>query len=215
MSETGMVMHWTVDDRKIGSCGKVLEDLFEVKLVDDEDMEVAVGEIGEIAVRPKKPYIMMSEYYRMPEKTLESFRNLWFHTGDYARRDEEGYFYFVDRKKDSIRRRGENISSFEVEKVISSHPKVLESAVFAVPSELGEDEVKANVILRPGETLPPEDLIKYCNERMAYFSIPRYLEFVSELPKTPTSRVEKYRLRQAGITENTWDREKVGVKITR
>ncbi len=215
MSETGIVMHWTVDDRKIGTCGKVLDDLFEVKLVDDDDLEVGVGEVGEIIVRPKKPYIMMSEYYKMPEKTLESFRNLWFHTGDYAKRDEEGYYYFVDRKKDAIRRRGENISSFEVEKVINSHPKVLECAVFAVPSELGEDEVKANVVLRPGETLPPEELIKYCNERMAYFAIPRYLEFVSELPKTPTNRVEKYRLRQAGITENTWDREKAGIKITR
>jgi crotonobetaine/carnitine-CoA ligase len=99
--------------------------------------------------------------------------------------------------------------------VNNSHPKVLESAVFAVPSELGEDEVKANVVLRRGEILPPEDLIKYCNERMAYFAIPRYLEFVSELPKTSTNRVEKYLLRQAGITQNTWDREKAGVKITR
>jgi crotonobetaine/carnitine-CoA ligase len=215
MSETGIVIHWTVDDRKAGSCGKVLQDLFEVKLVDDEDMEVAMGKVGEIVVRPKKPYTMMSEYYRMPEKTLESFRNLWFHTGDYGKQDEEGYYYFVDRKKDALRRRGENISSFEVEKVINSHPKVLESAVFAVPSELGEDEVKANVVLRRGEILPPEDLIKYCNERMAYFAIPRYLEFVSELPKTPTNRVEKYLLRQAGITQNTWDREKAGVKITR
>jgi crotonobetaine/carnitine-CoA ligase len=215
MSETGIVIHWTVDDRKAGSCGKVLQDLFEVKLVDDEDMEVVAGKVGEIIVRPKKPYTMMSEYYRMPEKTLESFRNLWFHTGDYSKQDEEGYYYFVDRKKDALRRRGENISSFEVERVINSHPKVLESAVFAVPSELGEDEVKANIVLRPGEILPPEDLIKYCNERMAYFAIPRYLEFVSELPKTPTNRVEKYLLRQAGITQNTWDREKAGVKITR
>jgi crotonobetaine/carnitine-CoA ligase len=157
----------------------------------------------------------MSEYYKMPEKTLDAYRNLWFHTGDYAKRDEEGYFYFVDRKKDALRRRGENISSFEVEKVINSHPKVLESAVFAVPSELGEDEVKANLVLKPGEVLPPGELIRYCNDRMAYFAIPRYLEFVSELPKTPTNRVEKYRLRQAGITKDTWDREKAGVKINR
>jgi len=213
MTETGMVMHWTVDDRKIGSCGKVLEDLFEAKLVDNDDVEVPIGSIGEIVVRPKVPFVMMSEYYKMPEKTLEAFRNLWFHTGDYARRDEEGYFYFVDRKKDAIRRRGENISSFEVEKVINSHPKVLESAVFAVPAELGEDEVKANVVLKRGENLTPEELIHFCNERMAYFAIPRYLEFVSGLPKTPTNRVEKYRLREAGITENTWDREKAGVKI--
>jgi crotonobetaine/carnitine-CoA ligase len=215
MSEIGLVIHDAIDDRKTGACGKVLDDLFEVILVDDDDMEVPVGDIGEIVVRPKKPYIMMSGYYNMPDKTLEAYRNLWFHTGDYAKKDEEGYFYFVDRKKDAIRRRGENISSFEVEKVINEHPKVLESAVFAVPSELGEDDVKANIVLKPGESLPPEDLIKHCNERMAYFAIPRYLEFVSELPKTPTNRVEKYRLREAGITENTWDREKAGVKIKR
>lgn len=213
MTETGMVMHWTVDDRKIGSCGKVLEDLFEAKLVDNDDVEVPIGSIGEIVVRPKVPFVMMSEYYKMPEKTLEAFRNLWFHTGDYAKRDEEGYFYFVDRKKDAIRRRGENISSFEVEKVINSHPNVLESAVFAVPAELGEDEVKANVVLKQGANLAPEELIHFCNERMAYFAVPRYLEFVPGLPKTPTNRVEKYRLREAGITKNTWDREKAGVKI--
>jgi len=215
MSEIGLVVHDAIDDRRTGSCGKALDDLFEVKLFDDDDMEVPVGAIGEIVVRPKKPYIMMSGYYNMPDKTLESYRNLWFHTGDYAKKDEDGYFYFVDRKKDAIRRRGENISSFEVEKVINTHPKVLESAVFAVPSELGEDEVKANVVLKPDESLSPKDLIEHCNDRMAYFAIPRYLEFVSELPKTPTNRVEKYRLREAGITEKTWDREKAGVRLTR
>ena len=215
MSEIGIVIHDDINARKTGSCGRVLHDYFEVQLVDDDDMEVGVGEVGEIVVRPKKAYIMMSEYYKMPDKTLESFQNLWFHTGDYAKKDEEEYFYFVDRKKDAIRRRGENISSFEVEKVINTHPKVLESAVFAVPSELGEDEVKANVVLKSLETLPPEELIMYCNERMAHFAIPRYLEFVQELPKTPTDRTEKYRLREAGITENTWDREKAGFKITR
>jgi len=215
MSEIGLVVHDAIDDRKTGACGKVLDDLFEVVLVDDDDAEVPVGDIGEIVVRPKKPYIMMSGYYNMPEKTLEAYRNLWFHTGDYAKKDEEGYFYFVDRKKDAIRRRGENISSFEVEKVINEHPKILESAVFAVPSELGEDDVKANIVLKPGENLLPEDVIKFCNERMAYFAVPRYLEFVCELPKTPTNRIEKYRLREAGITENTWDREKAGIKIKR
>jgi len=215
LTEAGIFMHWTVDDRKIGSCGKIVDEYYEAKLVDDEDNEVPVGQTGEIIVRPKAPFIMMSEYYKMPEKTLESYRNLWFHTGDWARKDEEGYFFFVDRKKDALRRRGENISSFEVEKVINSHPKVMESAVFAVPSDLGEDEVKANVVLKPNDTLTPEELIKYCNDRMAYFAIPRYLEFVPELPKTPTARVEKYRLREAGITPNTWDREKAGVKVTR
>jgi len=215
LTEAGIFIHWTVNDRKLGSCGKLVEEYYEANLVDDEDNEVPVGQIGEIVVRPKAPFIMMSEYYEMPEKTLESYRNLWFHTGDYARKDEEEYFYFVDRKKDAIRRRGENISSFEVEKVINSHPGVLESAVFAIPSDLGEDDVKVNVVLKPGEKLSPEELIRFCNENMAYFAVPRYLEFVVDLPKTATNRIEKYRLREAGITVNTWDREKSGIKITR
>lgn len=215
MTEVGIVIHDDIRARRKGSCGRVLDEYYDVQLVDDEDVEVGIGEIGEIVVRPKKPYIMMTEYYNMPDKTLEVYGNLWFHTGDYAKKDEDGYFYFVDRKKDALRRRGENISSFEVEKVINTHPKVLESAVFAVPSELGEDEVKANIVLKPAEDLPPEDLIRYCNERMAYFAVPRYLEFVEELPKTPTNRLEKYRLREMGLTANTWDRVKAGVQVTR
>jgi len=215
MTEIGIVIHDDIKARRTGSCGRVLEEYYEVKLVDDDDMEVKTGEIGEIVVRPLKPYIMMTEYYKMPDKTLEAYHNLWFHTGDYAKKDEDGYFYFVDRKKDAIRRRGENISSFEVEKVINTHPSILECAVFAVPSELGEDEVKMNVVLKPNEALSPEDLIEFCRQRMAYFAVPRYVEFVSDLPKTPTNRIEKYRLRQLGITPNTWDREKAGIKITR
>ncbi|MFH0730398.1 MAG: AMP-binding protein [Pseudomonadota bacterium] len=215
LTEAGICMHWTVNDRKPGSCGKVIDKYYEVKLVDDEDNEVTDGTTGEIVVRPKTPFIMMSGYYELPEKTLESYRNLWFHSGDWAKKDEEGYFYFVDRKKDAIRRRGENISSFEVEKVINSNPKVLESAAYSVPSELGEDEVMASVVLKPGETLKPEELIAYCNDRMAYFAVPRYIEFIEELPKTPTNKIEKYRLREVGLQQNTWDREKAGIKIVR
>jgi crotonobetaine/carnitine-CoA ligase len=207
MTEIGIVVHDDIQARRIGSCGRVLGEYYQVQLVDDDDTDIGVGEVGEIVVRPKKPYIMMTEYYKMPDKTLETYRNLWFHTGDYAKKDQDGYFYFVDRKKDAIRRRGENISSFEVEKIINAHPQVLECAVFAVPSELGEDEVKANVVLRKDQTLPPEKLIEFCDERMAHFAVPRYVEYVTELPKTPTNRVEKYRLRELGITENTWDRE--------
>jgi crotonobetaine/carnitine-CoA ligase len=190
-------------------------DIYEIKLFDDQDKEVPVGEVGEIVFRPREPFIMMLEYYNMPEKTLEAFRNLWFHTGDLAKKDADGYFYFVDRKKDALRRRGENISSFEVERAVNSHPSVLESAAVAVPSELGEDEVKICVVLKPGATLIPEELIKYCNDRMPYFAVPRFVEFMESLPKTPTDRVEKYKLKQAGITTNTWDREKAGVQVTR
>jgi crotonobetaine/carnitine-CoA ligase len=190
-------------------------DIYEVKLFDDSDSEVPVGEIGEIVFRPRVPHVMMSEYYNMPEKTLEACRNLWFHTGDLAKKDEDGYFYFVDRKKDALRRRGENISSFEVERAINTHPSVLESAAVAVQSELAEDEVKICVVLKPGEILLPEELIRYAADRMPYFAVPRFVEFMDALPKTPTERVQKYLLKQAGITANTWDREKAGIKIGR
>jgi len=208
MTEIGLPIHVKTNDRRSGSCGKTLEDLYEVKLFDDNDNEVPVGEPGEIVFRPREPFLMMLEYYNMPDKTLETFRNLWFHTGDLAKQDEDGYFYFVDRKKDALRRRGENISSFEVEKTVNSHPKVLESAAIAVPADIGDDEVKICVVLKPGESLAPEELIEYCNERMPHFAVPRFVEFMDSLPKTPTERVEKYKLKAAGITPNTWDKEK-------
>ena len=214
MTEIGIPVHVRVNDRRPGSCGKVL-DIYEVKLVDDEDNEVAVGEPGEIIFRPREPFTMMLGYYNMPEKTLEVYRNLWFHTGDLAKKDEDEYFYFVDRKKDALRRRGENISSFEVERAINSHPSVLESAAVAVQSELAEDEVKICVVLKPGASLTPEELIRHANDRMPYFAVPRYVEFMESLPKTPTERVQKYLLKQAGITPTTWDREASGVQVTR
>ena len=214
MTEIGIPVHVRVNDRRLGSCGKPL-DIYEIKLFDDQDNEVPAGEAGEIVFRPREPFVMMLGYYNMPDKTAESFRNLWFHTGDLAKRDEDGYFYFVDRKKDALRRRGENISSFEVERAVNSHPSVLESAAVAVPSEVGEDEVKICLVLRPGVTLTPEELIRHCNDRMPYFAVPRYVEFMESLPKTPTERVEKYKLKQAGITANTWDREKAGIQLTR
>ena len=158
---------------------------------------------------------MMSGYYNMPEKTLEAYRNLWFHSGDLAKKDEDGYYYFVDRKKDSLRRRGENISSFEVERAINTHPAVLESAAVAVKSDLAEDEVKICVVLKPGFTLSPEELIRYANERMPHFAVPRYVEFMDSLPKTPTERTQKFLLKQAGITPQTWDREQAGVRVER
>jgi crotonobetaine/carnitine-CoA ligase len=214
MTEIGIPVHVRVDDRRKGSCGKPM-DIYEIKLVDDGDNEVPVGEIGEIVFRPKEPHIMMLEYYNMPEKTLEAYSNLWFHTGDLAKKDGDGYFYFVDRKKDALRRRGENISSFEVERAINTHPKVLESAAVAVKSELAEDEVKICVVLQPGESMEYAELISYANDRMPYFAVPRYVEWMDKLPKTPTERIQKYLLKQAGVTENTWDREKAGIKITR
>jgi len=215
MTETGIVMASPFEEEiRLGSCGKPLK-VYDVRIFDDHDIECGPRVTGEIVVRGREPYGQMDGYYNMPEATVRASRNLWFHTGDFAYKDEDGYFYFVDRKKDALRKGGENISSFEVEQVINSHPKVFESAVLAVPSELSEDDVKAVVVLKDGEKITPEELISFCNDRMAYFAVPRYLEFKESLPKTPTSRVEKYKLREEGVTKDTWDREKAGYKLKR
>lgn len=202
------------EPRRLGCCGKPNEDV-EVRIVDDDDLELGPTNVGEIVMRAREPYTMMSGYYKMPSETLEVFRNLWFHTGDMGYMDREGYLYFVGRKKEAIRRRGENISAFEVEKIANQHPSVLESAAIAVPSELSEDDLKLVVVVREGEELTPEDLITFCEKRMAYYMVPRYIEFRSSLPKTPTQRVEKYKLQVEGNKSNTWDRESAGYRINR
>lgn len=214
MSEIGIPLINTLKDRKPGTCGKPSPD-YVVKVMDDNCMELGPNTVGELLVRPLIHHYILKEYINMPEKTLEAFQDLWFHTGDYAYYDEEGYFYFVDRKKDALRRRGENISSYEVEKVINSHPAVLESAVIAAKPNGGEDEVMACLTLKPGKTLTPPELMTYCEERMAYFMIPRYLRFMGSLPKTATGRVQKYSLRKEGVTPDTWDRETAGYKLKR
>lgn len=214
MSEIGIPLINTAKESKPGTCGKPLPD-YVVKLIDDNGMEVGVHTTGELLIRPLKPYCMLLEYYKMPDKTVEACRDMWFHTGDYLYHDEEGYFYFVDRKKDALRRRGENISSYEVEKVVNSHPAVVESAAVAVKSELGEDEVMVCLSLKEGREVTPVELIAYCEEHMAYFMIPRYLRFMETLPKTPTQRTLKYQLREEGVTPDTWDREKAGYQLKR
>lgn len=202
------------DDRRPGSCGKAING-YEARLVDEDGNEVPTGQPGEIVVRPQRAHLGTTGYYRQPDATLELFRDLWIHTGDLATQDADGYFYYVDRKKQALRRRGENISSFEVEAVIGGHPAVLESCVVGVPSELGEDEVKAVVVLRPGASASARELIAWCESRLAYFAIPRYVAFRSTLPKTPSERVEKYRLRDEGVTPDCWDREQAGVVLAR
>jgi crotonobetaine/carnitine-CoA ligase len=187
-----------------GSAGRV-HPRFEVKVVDAEDREVPAGTAGEIVTRPRDPFTMMEGYYRMPETTVEVFRNLWYHTGDAGRIDDDGYLYFIDRIKDVIRRRGENISSYEVEQVITSHPAVAECAAVAARSELSEDEVMAVVVPREGATIEPAEIVAWCNDRMAYFMVPRFIRIVAELPKTPTGKVEKYQLRAAATSTGTWD----------
>jgi carnitine-CoA ligase len=192
--------------RTPGSCGMVVKP-FDVRIFDENDLERPSGEVGEIVIRSEDSGLIMKEYYRDPDATQAVFRNDWFHTGDLASRDSEGRFYFVGRKKESIRRRGENISAFEVEEVANLHPAVLESAAIGIPSDLTEDEVKLVVVPRPGHTIDPSELLSFCEARMANFMVPRYIEIVDTLPKTPTMKIEKYRLVEFGLTPTTWDRE--------
>ena len=202
------------DEPRAGSCGKAITG-WDVRIVDDDDNEVPHGEQGEFIARSNKMWVGTTGYYSKPEATLELFRNGWIHTGDLGRMDADGYFYFVDRKKQALRRRGENISSFEVEAVIGSHPAVLESCVVGVPSEVGEEEVKAVIVLKEGHRVTEEELVRWCEPRMAYFAIPRYIAIRSSLPKTPSERVEKFKLKAEGVTPDCWDREKSGIVLQR
>ena len=166
-------------------------------------------------MRAKEPWIMTNGYWNHPEWTVKAWRNLWMHTGDMMMKDEDGNLYFVDRTKDAIRRRGENISSMEVENEINSHEAVLESAVIPVASQETEQEVMAVVVLKPGASLEFEEMIRYLEPRMAYFMVPRYLEVLDELPKTPTGKIQKYVLRERGLGARTWDRVQVGIRLKR
>ncbi len=209
MTEVNIPLYTEIDIDKPGSCGREYSRYFEVCIVDPEtDEERPRNEVGEIVVRPRQPFGFMTGYNRMPEKTVEAWRNFWFHTGDAASMDEDGYVFFVDRIKDCIRCRGENISSYEVEAVLLEHGAVVEAAVIAVQSEItgGEDEVKAVVVLRGGAAVSHADLFQYCRRKLPKFAVPRFLEFVAALPKTPTEKVQKHILRERGITKMTWDR---------
>jgi crotonobetaine/carnitine-CoA ligase len=213
MTEVGLPITAGWNPPNTRTCGQLRRGRpgYEVRVVDEHDEEVPTGEVGELVVRASEPWVMNTGYWRLPDKTAEAWRNGWFHTGDGFRVDEDGWFYFVDRVKDAIRRRGENISSLEVEAEINQHPAVRESAVVAVASEFGEDDVMAVIVLHAGEELEPEALIEYLTPRMPRFMIPRYLEFVEALPKTEaTLRIQKVKLRAEGATPSTWDRERSG-----
>jgi crotonobetaine/carnitine-CoA ligase len=200
--------------RRPGSMGKVTPGL-QVKLVNDDDSEVPAGQPGEIVVRPTEPHRLFSNYWNDPEATVAAFRNLWHHTGDMGRRDDEGYFWFVDRKKDSIRRRGENVSSIELEQAILRHDAVANVAVHAVPSELGEDDIKVCIVLAPQAHLTPEMLFGFFKSRLPYYAIPRYVEFVDELPANVNGRVQKFLLRERAITSSTVDFDKLNLVVSR
>lgn len=189
------------------SCGRALP-AYDVRVVDSEDREVAAGQVGEIVIRPLEPGLITSGYYGMPEATLATFRNLWLHSGDLGIRDEDGYLYFVTRAKEAIRRRGENISAFEVEEVISAHPDVAEAAAFGVPSQDTEEEVAVVAVLNPQAGLTEAGLVSYCQPRMAGFMLPRWIRLSrSALPRTPTGKVEKFRLLETFDPATWWDRE--------
>lgn len=205
-TELGVVTVNRAESFRKGSCGQAVP-LFEIEIHDESDRPCPPHRAGEIVVRPKEPFTMFSGYYGMDEATVKCWQNLWFHTGDRGKMDEDGYFYFLDRKKDVVRRRGENISSYEVERVINDHPKVQESAVVGVPSELTEEEVLAVIVVKENETLEPEDLLQYCQRHLPSFSLPAYIRMVKEFPRTPSQRIEKYKLREEGVTEDTWIRE--------
>jgi len=203
LTETSMpILSPYGEDRPLGACGLANEEWFDVRLVDSEtDEEVGTGEVGELVVRPKHPWTTCSGYFGMPEKTVEAFRNLWFHTGDGLKRDEDGWFYFVDRLKDAIRRRGENISSYEVEQAVLGCPEVLECAAIGVAADVdaGEDEVMIFVVAR--EAITTDEIHSWCRDRLPAFAMPRYIRVVDGLPKTPSGKVRKAELREAAGPE--------------
>jgi carnitine-CoA ligase len=213
-TETNCIMGASLAEQRPGMMGKLLQG-FSARVVDAYDNEVADGEAGELVLRADEPFAFATGYFGMPEKTVESWRNLWFHTGDRVAREADGFYRFIDRMKDAIRRRGENISSYEVEQVLVSHPQVENAAVFPVCSELAEDEVMAAVVRRVGTPLTHAALLDYCQPRMPYFAVPRFVEFVDALPVTENGKVTKYKLRERGVTAATWDREKAGYKVVR
>jgi crotonobetaine/carnitine-CoA ligase len=187
----------------------------QLRIVNENDIEVVEGGVGELIIRPDMPWAINHGYYKNPEATARAWRNGWFHTGDVFRRDAEANYYFVDRLKDAIRRRGENISSFEVEVVVNDHPAVQECAAIPVPSEHGEDEVMVVLAAKAGETIDPAKLIDFLIPRMAHFMVPRYIRIIDALPKTPTTKIQKIGLREAGITGDTWDREAASIRLRR
>ena len=197
-----------------GAVGKLVADWFDVRLVDpDTDEEVANGDMGELVVRAKWPWTMSSGYNANPEANTKAMRNLWWHTGDGLRQDDHGWFYFVDRVNDALRVGGENVSSYEVEQVALMHPAIAACAAVGVRSVEagGEQDIKLCVVAQAGMKVDPVALIQFFETRAPFFAIPRYIEIIAELPKTPSEKIQKHLLRSAGIGANTWDRKAAGI----
>lgn len=219
MTEFGVPVWGNITDPVTPGCaGRVLDEFYELKIVNPETEEpLPARQVGEIVVRPKVPFAFMAGYYRMPETTNEAWRNLWFHSGDAGYLDEQGRLFYVDRIKDRIRRRGENISGFEIEEVISAHPHVRQCAVVGVksPDAGGEDEIMAYVVVANGCELSAETLMDWCVPRMPRYAVPRFIEFVAEIEQTASGKVRKAALREKGVTSGTWDRERAGYVVPR
>ena len=205
-TETNLVMSNAVNGYAPGTMGRALSG-FEVRVVDENDCEVPAGAPGELLVRHSEPFSMAGGYFGNPEATADAWRNLWFHTGDRVMRDEQGIYHYLDRIKDAIRRRGENISSWEVEQALLAHTDVENAAVVGVPAEVGEEDVMAFIVPRADSRPQPHAVTRFLEDRLARFAIPRYLEFVDELPMTENGKVKKYMLREWGVSTTTWDRD--------
>lgn len=204
MTECLLIASVPAEETRPGSIGKVLPELYAL-VVDDEDAEVPAGATGELIFRPHDQFAMMQGYWAKPEATVETWRNLWFHTGDLVRRDEDGWIEYIGRRKDAIRRRGENVSAWEVEQAVVAHPAVLEAAAIGVASEVGEEDVAVLLVLAAGADLDPAQLLTFLAADLPRFAIPRYVEVVDSFPKTPSERVEKAKVRERGLSGAAWD----------
>lgn len=214
MTELSGPLITDIDCRVAGSLGKP-RDGCECRVVDDHDMPVPDGEPGELIVRSEHPWTFFSGYMNRPEATANAWRNGWFHTGDLVRRDNEGNFFFVDRKKDAIRRRGENVSSAEVEAEALQHPSVGEACAVAVPSDMAEDEILLAYVPSEDNVPTPEQLAEFLIPRMPHYMVPRYFRVMASLPRTATNKIRKVEVRDQGITSDSWDRELAGLKLKR
>jgi crotonobetaine/carnitine-CoA ligase len=213
-TETNMPIISELNPTLPGITGKLRPGV-EARLVDEHDREVALGSVGQLVLRADQPWSITHGYHGMPEQTAAAWRNGWFHTGDLMRRDQDGNYFFVSRVTDSIRRRGESVSSYEVEREIRAHPAVREVAVVGVPAELADDEILAVIEVQPDTRLDFAELIDFLRPRMAYFMVPRYMRLAASLPMTQTGKIHKHVLRQEGITPDTWDRESAGIRLRR
>ncbi len=198
---------------KPNAAGVINDEYFDVRIFDDDDNELGNHADGEIVIRPKRAHVMFEGYWGRPEATVETSRNWWYHTGDIGRIDDDNFLFFVDRKADYLRRRGENISSFEVERILMGHGQLADVAVHAVPSAMTEDDLKVTATRIEGSTLTEEALFLWCIDQLPYFALPRYVEFRAELPRSPVGRVLKRELRDEGPTAQTWDAETSGIVI--